>query len=77
MRFGNPILGPFGEKLSEIVIPHHMLRVRDIDEQPNLVDQSPDGIVFELGGAAYRYDRLGLRRERECDEPARRGADPS
>lgn len=54
--------GPFGEVVSMLTLPHHMLRGAPKDPlAPVQVVEAPKGLRFRYGDADYVYDRLGLR----------------
>lgn len=58
--FNAPQMSPFGEEISSLILPHHMLRGEPTSD-PVQVLVEPDALVFPFGDATYRYDRLGLQ----------------
>ena len=56
---------PFGQRLRQLRIPAHLARSIAADAVVTAVAASAHGLRFELGTEAFRYDRLGLRRERD------------
>jgi CRISPR-associated endonuclease/helicase Cas3 len=60
-----PVMGPYGLLLSEMLIPGHMAPKSEEDIQD--LTQITGGIMFRLGPKHYRYTRHGLE---SIDEPA-------
>ncbi len=64
-EFEEPWLGPFGRFVRRLTIPHHLARHADPDAGPTEVEVGPAWCAFRFGDRRYRYDRLGLRPERD------------
>lgn len=63
VNFDPPLPGPFGESLKALPIRHHLLpKDLPLDADATAIQADDNGIAFQLGGAAYRYSRLGLER---------------
>jgi CRISPR-associated endonuclease/helicase Cas3 len=56
------VLGPFGQRIGALRIPHFLVAGVTEDEMPAIVENSPPRLVFRLGSATLSYDRVGLRR---------------
>jgi CRISPR-associated endonuclease/helicase Cas3 len=64
--FERDITSPlFGQTFRCLTIPSHWSHGITEDEKPIIIDEKPSGIVFEIGGRKFIYDRLGLRTYRE------------
>lgn len=67
IAFEGRVVGPFGEPIQRLTVPHHLLRGTPADPlAPVLPRQAPGEVRFAYGDAEYVYDRLGLR---PADEP--------
>lgn len=61
--FDPPPIGPFGNRIRELPIRHHLLPPGlALEAEPEGVEPGPGGFVFRLGDAHYRYSRVGLER---------------
>ena len=62
--FDPPVTGPFGAPVSQISIPDYGARGLDPagDLTPKISPRPTGGFAFEIQGAAFIYDRLGLAR---------------
>ncbi|CAG0965130.1 partial CRISPR-associated endonuclease/helicase Cas3, partial [Anaerolineae bacterium] len=63
VRFDPPVPGPFEASFSELVLREYWTRGVPPDLDIATVVSTGSGILFQFGGAAFRYDRLGLRPE--------------
>lgn len=64
LSFEAATAGPFGEMVDEIILPSHMSRFISSDEQPVVLDSSPEHLRFIVGEEVFAYDRCGLSRAR-------------
>lgn len=68
---GVPVIGPFGEAIRRLSIPHHWLRGIDLegDLTPKSVEQIADSakVSFLIQAARFDYTHLGLNRRSEDD----------
>ena len=64
LHFDLGLPGPFGEPLRELPVRYHLLP-RDLspDAEPTHISQLGTTTSFILGGAPFRYTRLGLSRD--------------
>jgi CRISPR-associated endonuclease/helicase Cas3 len=63
--------GPFGEIVSEVVLPAHWSRGLVVDDAPIAHASAAGAILFSVGGTNFRYDRMGVAKARgHADEPA-------
>ncbi|WP_018988391.1 CRISPR-associated helicase/endonuclease Cas3 [Aromatoleum toluclasticum] len=63
VNFYPPPLGPFGNRIRELPIRHHLLPVGlPLEAQSEDIEAESGGFTFRLGEARYRYSRLGLER---------------
>jgi CRISPR-associated endonuclease/helicase Cas3 len=63
LHFEPALPGPFGEPLKELPIRYHLLpKGLSPDAEPSDISQTETSITFRLGGAQFRYTRLGLER---------------
>ena len=61
VNFDPPQPGPFGVALSALPIRHHLLpKGLPPDAEATAIRADENGVTFQLGGASYRYSRLGL-----------------
>ncbi len=63
VRFDPSVPGPFEASFSELVLREWWTRGVPPDLDTATVVSAGSGVLFRLGGAAFRYDRLGLRPE--------------
>jgi CRISPR-associated endonuclease/helicase Cas3 len=56
--------GPFGEPVSEVVLPAHWTRGLALDDGPVTPMRADGNLIFVVGDVAFTYDRFGLQRER-------------
>ncbi|MBS3762083.1 MAG: CRISPR-associated helicase Cas3' [Planctomycetes bacterium] len=58
----DPVVGPFGEEITEFTIPGHLVRTEEQSDH-EIADFVNDGekLTFNYCGTEYIYDRLGLR----------------
>ena len=62
--FNQPPASPFnGAPIHRLTIPDHLLRGANANDDPVTPALTDDGFTFAVGDRAFRYDRLGLRRE--------------
>jgi len=61
---GSPI-GPFGQPVEYLILPAHLARRLPPEAAVENLQPGPEGFVFSVGGQRFRYDRLGLRSEKE------------
>lgn len=66
--FPEPMAGPFGAQVSELVLPAHLAGDSQADEIPTGFEPSSGGFQFQFGARMFRYDRLGLRVARGDEE---------
>lgn len=59
--FEPPLPGPFGQAVSHLRIPAHLLHEAAIEADPTAITVEEDGFTFALGARRFRYDRLGLQ----------------
>lgn len=57
------ILGPFGEPVATLRIPHFLAGDAAAEATPEVLESGAGGLLFRLGAVTLRYDRFGLRRE--------------
>jgi CRISPR-associated endonuclease/helicase Cas3 len=63
LRFDRPLPGPFGQDITTLRLPSHMLPQAGVDAEPTETTAAEGIIAFALGARRYRYDRFGLRTE--------------
>lgn len=66
--FAKPFpVGPFGEPITEIIMPGRWFIQPSVED--NLAEHSKTGgvVLFSFSGAEFRYDRLGLARQKDRD----------
>jgi CRISPR-associated endonuclease/helicase Cas3 len=61
VRFDRAEIGPFGQPVSELTVPHWLTRDIPEDLQPTRLESSAGAIRFQLDVRTFRYDRWGLR----------------
>jgi CRISPR-associated endonuclease/helicase Cas3 len=66
--FEREIPSPFGKRFRCLTIPSHWSRGIKEDEKPKVNSEDTTGIVFEIGGRRFIYDRLGLQLDKVDDE---------
>lgn len=59
--FTTPPVGPFGNKVRQLVLSAHLARGVSADAVPAAVQQEAGGFSFSFGVLGLRYDRHGLR----------------
>lgn len=70
VEFDPPQLGPFGNRVCELPIRHHLLpRSLPPEALPDDIATEPGGFGFRLGDAHYRYSRVGLERLTQTASP--------
>lgn len=63
VNFDPPLLGPFGNRIRELPIRHHLLPPGlPLEAQPDDIAAESGSFTFRLGEAHYRYSRLGLEK---------------
>jgi CRISPR-associated endonuclease/helicase Cas3 len=63
ITFDKPPLGPFGQRVTEILLPAHISNKVVVDQPPIVNVEAKGFFRFSVGGARFVYDRLGVRRE--------------
>jgi CRISPR-associated endonuclease/helicase Cas3 len=63
VRFELPLPGPFGQDVSTLRLPSHMLPQAGAEAEPTEIAAAAGVLAFALGARRYRYDRFGLRTE--------------
>lgn len=64
--FADSIVGPFGQAISELILPAFMVHgeqseTSDNDEFASGIRPDAEGFQFDFAGQTYRYDRLGVQ----------------
>ena len=55
--------GPFGEPVSEVVLPAHWSRGLILDDSPVTPTQADGTVTFDVDGVVLKYDRFGVARQ--------------
>lgn len=61
IRFDPALPGPFGQDISTVRLPAHMIEGVSPEAEPSEIAASDGAITFTLGARHYRYDRFGLQ----------------
>ena len=61
--FDPPLTGPFGEPVSELSVPEHLMSGVAREAVPAKVVDNGDGFAFALGEIRFSYGRFGLLKE--------------
>ena len=61
------VKGPFGRRLTEMVIPGHLAPTDRTDEYVTVLALTDHDVLLDYGGRRYRYSRFGLEK---ADEPS-------
>jgi len=59
--FDEAVPGPFGARITELRLPHWLIRDLDEEATPSDVATQADRLEFRFGARPFVYDRLGLR----------------
>lgn len=69
--FDDPVPGPFGAQITELRLPHWLIRDIDQEAAPSDVRPQADRLEFSFGAKPFVYDRLGLRGRADEQFPSR------
>ena len=61
--FEEPQQSPFGQKVCEMGMPHHMAEHAQKEDKPTHLRTGDKCLGFDYAGHTFIYDRLGLREE--------------
>lgn len=61
-------IGPFGEAVSEVVLPGRWCRDLPVDNEGVEHTKNGAAVIFSLNGTGFRYDRFGLARSESNDD---------
>lgn len=68
VAFPMPLKSPFGQDVTEMTIPAHMVRDLPFDLEFETARKIEGGFEFTASGKIFRYDRLGLTIPKEREE---------
>ncbi len=69
--------GPFGETVSEVVLPGRWCRHLSEDDASVEHSRNNEAVLITSGGARFRYDRFGLARVGDDDGVAQSAEGPT